>query len=117
MPTTVRKRLIWVTFRLEGFHRWADAPLTEEYLRSNHRHLFHSKVTIPVDHAEREIEFHRFLSDVKTKAEWMLSEQTDSSCEGIAHCLAEWITNQYERSAEVEVSEDGECGAIVRLVV
>jgi hypothetical protein len=49
---------ITVRFTAPGFHQWPAAPQRRAYLRERHRHLFHVAVTIPVLHADREVEFH-----------------------------------------------------------
>ena len=106
-------RKIWVTFQKPGFHRYPAAPDDVSYLQSTHRHLFKFKVTISVEHADREIEFHMFLN-------WLESLYKDTlhidykSCEMLAHDLLNIIDTTYPgRFIEVEVAEDGECGAIV----
>ena len=59
---TTGETLIFVKFALPGIHCYPDAPDDVSYLRSPHRHLFHFKVGVPVNHANREIEFHQFLN-------------------------------------------------------
>lgn len=112
---------IWVTFKVPGIHCYPDAPEDVAYLRSPHRHLFHFKAAIQVFHDEREIEFHQFLRFCKSH---YASEEdcSNQSCETLARTLVERIRAQYPmlgtepyliRAIAVEVSEDGECGAIV----
>lgn len=111
---------IWVTFQLPGIHRYPNAPEEVAYLRNEHRHMFHFKVTLTVFHDDREIEFHMMKN-------WILGlygEQTltlnHKSCEMMAAELLGKVVakfgHTYHRDVEVEVSEDGECGAIVREV-
>ncbi|MBM38205.1 MAG: hypothetical protein CMO97_03945, partial [Woeseia sp.] len=61
------KRMIWVTFRREGIHKY-PAALTDPKLNTNdeydvsflgypHRHIFHFRVAIEVFHNDRDIEF------------------------------------------------------------
>ena len=61
------KRMIWVTFRKEGIHKY-PAALTDPSLATGdeydvsflgypHRHIFHFKVGITVTHNDRDIEF------------------------------------------------------------
>ena len=64
------KRMIWVTFRKEGIHKYpaasTDAKLKtgDEYdvsfLGYPHRHIFHFTVAIEVFHNDRDIEFIQF---------------------------------------------------------
>jgi len=63
-------RKIWVTFRLEGVHKY-PAALTDPALATGdeydvsflgypHRHMFHFRVWIDVFHSDRDIEFIQF---------------------------------------------------------
>ena len=106
------KRKIWVTFSMNGIHCYPDAPEEVKYLRDLHRHKFNFKVTIEVFHDDREIEFHLFQN-------WIISLYNSGvisfdykSCEMLASELIDAICIKYpNREIEVEVSEDGECGA------
>lgn len=112
-------QVIWVTFDKVGFHRYPDAPDEVAYLRDRHRHIFKYKVYIQVHHDDREIEFHMFKN-------WMVSlydqgalEVDHKSCEMLAQDLMDQILAKYNcsnRIVAVEVSEDGECGAVIRSV-
>ena len=60
------KRMIWVTFRKEGIHKYPaaldDPKLSTgdwddvSFLGYPHRHIFHFKVAISVTHNDRDIE-------------------------------------------------------------
>ena len=75
-------KLIWVTFRKEGIHKYPAAlddpklATGDEYdvsfLGHPHRHIFHFKVAIQVFHDDRDIEFIQF----KRWIENMYSEGT-----------------------------------------
>jgi hypothetical protein len=108
------KSTIWVTDSIVGFHSWNDAPAETAYLSSAHRHIFHIKLFARVRHGDRDIEFH----DLKRRLRVALSrfpsnahgelEFGEMSCEMIAERLL------VELDLDVaEVSEDGECGAVV----
>lgn len=101
---------VWATTRLEGWHLWPAAPEPRDYLAARHRHLFHVRVTVPVLHDDRDVEFHDLL-DVIALA-WQ-REWGPSSCELIAKTLAGRMTLSLPNAAwiEVDVSEDGEAGA------
>jgi len=118
-------RKIWVTFQKEGIHRYpaaeSDPKLAtgDEYdvsfLASPHRHIFHFRVWIDVFHNDRDIEFIQF----KRWLEKLYSENTLSlnykSCEMIADDLYIIIAQRYPgRAVWIEVSEDGENGAIIQ---
>jgi hypothetical protein len=118
------KRMIWVTFRKEGIHRYPDAGTDpklasgDEYdvsfLAMPHRHIFHFNVGIQVFHNDRDIEFIQF----KRWLENLYSEGTlkldFKSCEMISDDLYEAIASRYTgRDIEITVSEDGENGATI----
>lgn len=107
---------IWVTFSFEGFHAFPVAPSDVAYLRDVHRHLFKVRVEIEVRHDEREIEFHQFLRYCRYPYRAGSTECNNQSCETLARELGTYIQQAYPgRELAVEVSEDGECGSIVRL--
>ena len=122
---TRAQRKIWVTFRKEGMHCYPAAetdPLlntNDEYnvafLANHHRHIFHFRVWIDVWHNDRDIEFIQFKR-------WLENLYRDStlaldfkSCEMMSDDLYIQIANRYPgRSVWVEVSEDGENGALIK---
>lgn len=108
----ITNRSIFVTFQKEGIHRYPDAPAGVEFLRNEHRHIFHFRVDIDVFHNDRDIEFILF----KRELEGLYSEQTlkmdHKSCEMLAEELIGYISEKYpHRKITVLVSEDGENGA------
>ena len=105
----MRVIIVWVTTKFEAFHRWVNAPDDVAFLRSYHRHLFHVKVGMEVTHLNRNIEFFQFKEKLNIfLAENYESQQMEKSCEMIAN----EILLQFDASF-VEISEDGENGAIV----
>ena len=115
-------KLIWVTFKKEGIHKYPAAlddpklATGDEYdvsfLGYPHRHIFHFKVGIEVFHDDRDIEFIQF----KRWLEKLYAEKTlqlnYKSCEMISDDLyAEIIKRYSNRDVEIEVSEDGENGS------
>lgn len=115
---------IWVTFDMVGFHRYPDAPDAVAYLRDRHRHVFKFKVAVSVIHHDRDIEFHMFKMWLTGLYEDKTLEVDYKSCEMLASELLVKIDYQYglikdcvtRRYISVEVSEDGECGAVVSTV-
>jgi len=109
------KRRIWVTFKLEGIHCYPDAATNTaladvQFLSYPHRHMFGFKVSIEVQHANRDIEFIQFKR-------WLLSLYSTmlvlngKSCETIAEELISKIQTKYpRRSISVSVNEDEENG-------
>lgn len=113
------KRHIYVTFQRKGIHMYPDAGVSERlsdvsYLASPHRHLFKFRIQIEVFHNDREVEFHQFLNWIESFYDSGVLELNNKSCEMIAMDLAEKIVEKYSlRDLKIEVSEDGECGAIL----
>lgn len=106
-------KFIFVTFQKEGIHRYPLAPDDVAFLRNPHRHMFHFRVDIEVFTDDRDIEFIRF----KRELEGLYSDgalQLDyKSCEMMADELYSYITSKYpRRRIRIEVSEDGENGAV-----
>ena len=118
-------KMIWVTFRKEGMHKY-PAALTDPALATGdeydvsflgypHRHTFHFKVWISVTHDDRDIEFIQFKRWLeKLYAEGTL--QLDyKSCEMMSGDLYDIISNKYPgREIWIEVSEDGENGSFIK---
>lgn len=103
---------IWVTTRFVGYHVWADAPPGRAYLGARHRHLFGVRVSMPVEHDDREVEFHDVLDQVAAEI-GLWDRKSLGSCEMMARGLAGKLAGYYGRSVTVSISEDDECGAEV----
>ena len=118
MNTEHNTKMIWVTFSRKGLHRYPaaadDVTLADvSYLGNVHRHLFKFKVTIQVWHDDRELEFHQFLNWLEALYDDKILELDFMSCEMISDQLAIKIQERYpRRRLIIDVSEDGECGAI-----
>lgn len=106
-----------VTFDRVGFHCYPNAPEEVDYLATRHRHKFFFKVTVPVEHNERDLEFHMFLTKITGWYDSSALELNAKSCETIAEQLALKILGVYSKLhfCEVEVWEDQECGARIRI--
>lgn len=113
-PFTIQRR-IWVTFQRHGIHQYKEAPPVVGYLASPHRHLFKFKVTVDVNYSNREVEFHMLQNWLDSRYSDSVLQLDNKSCETIAEDLIKEISERYTQFnfIEVEVSEDGECGAIV----
>jgi hypothetical protein len=116
------KKMIWVTFQRKGLHRYPQAATAPElndvsYLGNEHRHLFKFKVSIEVNHADREIEFHQFLNWLESLYDGTLSLDY-RSCEMISDELADAIRKEYsDRKLIIDISEDGECGCTCEYMI
>jgi hypothetical protein len=119
------KRVIWVTFRKEGIHKY-PAAINDPKLASNdeydvsflgypHRHIFHFTVAIEVFHNDRDIEFIQFKRWLENLYAGGTLELNFKSCEMISDDLYEQIASRYpDRYIEITVSEDGENGATIQ---
>jgi hypothetical protein len=116
------QKKIWVTFTKEGVHCYPAAatdPMLAtgdqydvSFLASPHRHIFHFRVAISVEHNDRDIEFIQFKR-------WLVNLYVNNtlqldfkSCEMISDDLYIQIAQKYpNRDVWIDVSEDGENGS------
>ncbi len=119
------QRRIWVTFQKEGIHFYPAAATDpalktgDEYdvsfLGAPHRHIFHFRVWIDVVHNDRDIEFIQFKRWLQKLYESGTVQLDYKSCEMMSDDLYLQIAARYpERSVWIEVSEDGENGALIK---
>lgn len=115
------KRWIEVTFQKEGIHKYPaaleDPKLADvSFLGYPHRHIFHFRVSISVQHNDRDIEFiqfKRWLESLYSNQNGVL-ELDYKSCEMIAEELIKCISDKYPaRDITVKVFEDNENGAVL----
>lgn len=105
---------VWATVNLPGFHLWPDAPEHRSYLASSHRHLFRVTVWVVVSGPDREVEFHDLHDMIRTVWGPPVRNWGSASCESIAQQLAELLRGCYQvNPSRIEVSEDGEAGAVI----
>lgn len=119
---TAANRQIWVTWQREGIHKY-PAALTDpaladvQFLGYPHRHMFHFRVWIDVFHNDRDLEFiqfKRWCESLYHPDNGVLSLD-HKSCEMMADDLYIHIATRYPgRVIHIEVSEDGENGAVIR---
>ena len=120
-------RMIWVTFQKEGVHKYPAAKTDPNlatgdhydvsFLAFPHRHIFHFRVWINVNHNDRDIEFiqfKRWLEQLYSGTSSIL--QLDyKSCEMIAEDLYQQIIARYPgREVWIEISEDAENGCFIK---
>ena len=112
---------VFCTLRFEATHDWPGAEGITAFLGSSHRHMFHIRATVPVQHDDRDVEFIRMkgeireLLDQRFGREGSLPDMGATSCEMLGRYIALYLLAIYGAAAwaEVEVSEDGENGATV----
>jgi len=118
---------IWITFQKEGIHKYPAAATDpalatgDEYdvsfLGYPHRHIFHFRVWIDVYHNDRDIEFIQFKRWVESlyNGQGAVLSLDYKSCEMMSDDLYVHIASRYpDRSIWIEVSEDGENGALIK---
>ena len=117
-------KMIWVTFRKEGMHKY-PAALEDPKLKTGdeydvsflgypHRHKFYFYVTVGVEHNDRDIEFIQFQRELERLYGNDELQLDHRSCEMIAEELINYIEEHYpNRPVRVEVYEDDENGAIL----
>ena len=119
------QRKIWITFQKEGIHCYPAAATDpalktgDEYdvsfLGAPHRHIFHFRVWIDVVHNDRDIEFIQFKRWLENLYRQGTIQLDYKSCEMMADDLYLEIAARYPgRSVWIEVSEDGENGALIK---
>ena len=119
------QRKIWVTFQKEGMHRYPAAATDpalatgDEYdvsfLANPHRHIFHFRVWADVIHNDRDIEFIQFKRWLENLYRDDTLQLDYKSCEMMADDLYIQIASRYpNRAVWIEVSEDGENGALIK---
>jgi len=118
------KRYIFVTFQREGLHCYPAAatdPMLAtgswddvSFLASVHRHVFHFKVQISVEHNDRDIEFIQLKRWCERQYDTNVLSFNHKSCEMLAEELGEKILATYPgRELTITVSEDNENGAVL----
>lgn len=109
------KTSVVVNIKMPGVHRWPGCNIPEvEYLKNYHRHIFHIKCWLAVNHSDREVEILTLKKKIK---DYLKDEYYDSnhdvcffdhrSCEMIAIELYNYFSLE-----ACEVLEDGENGAL-----
>ena len=125
MTVHVSKRQIWVTFQKEGIHCYPAAATDPtlatggwddvSFLGVPHRHIFHFHVAIEVTHNDRDIEFIQFKRWLQKLYQDGVIQLDYKSCEMMADDLYLQIAGRYPgRAVWIEVSEDGENGALIK---
>ncbi len=112
------KRTVQIIVKLqaEGTHSWPNCPIEEvDYLRHDHRHVFHIEARKSVKHSDRDIEIiqlghamREYLGQCFWSDEKNLLIFGSRSCEMIAGQLVTEFSLD-----SCQVLEDGENGAIV----
>jgi len=116
------QRQIWITWQKEGIHKYpaalTDPNLADVQFRGYpHRHMFHFRVWIDVFHNDRDLEFIQFKRWCESlyHGQGAVLSLDHKSCEMMADDLYIQIASRYPgRRVHIEVSEDGENGALIK---
>ena len=110
---------IWVTFQREGIHRYPVAATEPKladvsFLGNPHRHIFHFRVEISVQHNDRDVEFILFKRELEGLYSDKILTLNNKSCEMICEDILAYVKDKYPgRTYKITVSEDNENGATV----
>ena len=113
------KQEVFATLQFDGIHAWYTCPIDEvDFLRVDHRHIFHVKAYSAVTHSDRDVEFIQLKHEIQEYIRdtyWDSNKRTHylgaKSCEMLAIELIEKFN-----LIKCEVNEDGENGGIVTVV-
>lgn len=108
------QRSVFCTLTFESYHNcpgFICENTDEAYLKFTHRHIFHVRCEAAVSHNNRDIEFINLKHRVQKFCEANYHKRFISvtSCE----MIAEAILRDFPELHKVEVSEDGENGAVL----
>jgi hypothetical protein len=117
----VVSRTITVEWSVDGYHRWPEASGERVYLADRHRHRFAFTVTIVVEHADREVEFHDLLDVCRGMGLFADSgagvDFGRRSCEQLAEEVARAVLTMFPVGwCLVTCSEDGYVTASVEVM-
>jgi len=108
-------KLISVTAEVHGFHQWTDAPEPRKYLSYPHRHLFVITAYLPVTASDRETEFHDLKDQLIANLPGLQDESGVYDFKGMScEHIGEAILSVMPDLVMIEVSEDHECGAVIK---
>lgn len=104
------KTKIFITAQFESIHCWPAAVEEVSFLQYPHRHMFHVRVEWEVDHDDRAREFLIEKRRVIDAAKHL--EEHENVLAWSCEMWAKALLNRLNADL-VEVSEDGENGAVV----
>lgn len=99
---------VFCTLRFEALHMWPNALPDVSFLGVPHRHIFHVRAEKIVSHNDRDVEFILLKRAILETIELLKPSSITWSCETWAQKILEAHSLD-----KVEVSEDGENGAVV----
>jgi hypothetical protein len=113
------KTFITVATEFTGFHQWPGAPTPVAFLRDLHRHIFGVKLSVYVNHGDREVEFFMLKKELDTFIAGTvlpcLGENHSMSCEHLAGLILSEFNSREYSVKEVTVDEDGQNSATIEV--
>ena len=106
------KTIVITSNQIEGFHRYPNAPMEVDFLKSRHRHVFYVECGFNVKHDDRDIEIFMQQSEIRKYINnefGIPAEFGNMSCEMIARNILTEFNCNY-----VKVTEDERGGAIIQ---
>jgi hypothetical protein len=107
------ERFVIASTRFVHFHKWPDAPKAHRFLRLVHRHEFHVRMWVHVEHNERDVEFCKLKDELDQFVRIRWPNDQDAASNDSCETIAEHILTMF-RAHAVEVLEDGENGAYLQ---
>lgn len=121
MPVDQRTTWAKVSLRFDAHHRWDDAFEEVEFLQNEHRHEFHVTVQVQQFHDDRDVEYIHLKRQLTSwiKDDYIPDDRDlgQRSCEMMAEDILKklMLWHGSDRAYKVEVTEDGENGALVEV--
>jgi hypothetical protein len=117
-PKPNYKMTVFCSLQFDGIHAWYTCPIKEvDFLKVDHRHMFHVKAYKTVNHDDRDVEFIQLKHEIQEyirETYWFQYKRTHylgaKSCEMLAIELIEKFD-----LCKCEVNEDNENGSIVEV--
>jgi hypothetical protein len=111
MPDIIRS--IYIQSQFSALHRWAQAPMAVGFLTHWHRHIFKVRIDLWVTGNDRDLEFFMVQEELNTVLKQWEGCEVEKSCEMFCESILYALENDYPTLFRVEVSEDGENGAVL----
>ncbi len=108
-------RSIYVQSQFVALHRWSAAPPDEAFLQAWHRHIFKVRIDLVVTTDDRDLEFFHVQRSLNMVLHQWQGQEVEKSCEMFCDAIFAALQPEYPSLFRVEVSEDGENGAIITL--
>lgn len=106
-------RSIYVQSQFIAYHCWVNAPESEGFLQAWHRHIFKVRIDLVVTTDDRDLEFFHVQKSLNWVLQQWQEQKVNKSCEMFCDNILAALQSEYPSLFRVEVSEDGENGAVI----